>query len=63
MIDITDKIDDIIEGKKKRFSIKIDNDILSQKKSVRIPTAKGNQYFKDKTKYTRKKKHKNEKDM
>jgi len=46
------------EAKKKK------RDTLDQKKALRIPTAKGSQFFKDKSKYSRKKKHKkNEEDM
>lgn len=49
--------------KKKKINISIDRDIMNLKKSIRIPTVKGNQYFKDKKRYTRKKKHKHEEDM
>jgi hypothetical protein len=54
----------IDEAKKKQKEGK--RDALDQKKALRIPTAKGNQFFKDKSKYSRKKKHKkiyDEKDM
>lgn len=47
------------EGKKKKKKIiDIDRDIMDKKKAIRIPTAKGSQFFKDKKKYTRKEKHK-----
>jgi CRISPR/Cas system CSM-associated protein Csm4 (group 5 of RAMP superfamily) len=64
-MDITEKIDDIIEGKKKKFKIKIDSDVMDQKKGIRIPTPPTGGAMKDKKKYTRKKKHKKgyEKDM
>ena len=45
------------EGKKKK-TIELDRDIMDKKKALRIPTAKGSQFFKDKSKYNRKKKHK-----
>lgn len=49
----------LIDGKKKRkMKIELDNDIMQQKKAMRIPTAKGGQSFKDKKKYNRKEKHK-----
>ena len=56
-MDIVEKLDDLIEGKKK-FKIKIDNDILTQKKAMRIPTPPTGGEMKDKKKYNRKKKHK-----
>lgn len=46
------------ESKKKKDTIVIDRDTMDQKKAFRIPTAKGSQFFKDKKKYTRKKKYK-----
>jgi hypothetical protein len=46
------------EGKKKKKKIEINRDTMDQKKALRIPTAKGSQFFKDKSKYSRKKKHK-----
>lgn len=46
------------EKKKKKMKIKIDSDIMSQKKAIRIPTPpKGGTLF-DKPKYSRKQKHK-----
>ena len=48
----------LIEKKKKKMNIKIDSDIMSQKKAIRIPTPpKGGTLF-DKPKYSRKEKHK-----
>jgi len=46
------------EEKKKKKSIEINRSTMDIKKAFRIPTAKGSQYFKDKSKYTRKQKHK-----
>jgi hypothetical protein len=45
------------EGKKK-ISIKVDRDIMSQKKSIRIPVPPVGGTMKDKSKYNRKEKHK-----
>jgi len=55
----------IDEGKKKKFKIKIDSDVMDQKKGIRIPTPPTGGTMKDKKKYNRKKKHKKgyEKDM
>lgn len=52
------------EGKKKEIII-IKRSEMEQKKAMRIPTAPSSQQFKDKSKYTRKKKYKKgyEKDM
>jgi hypothetical protein len=50
------------EVKKKNIII-IKRDEMDVKKSIRIPTAPGSQYFKNKKKYNRKKKHKNEENM
>jgi hypothetical protein len=57
--------DYIEEGKKKKIKIKIDSDAMDQKKGIRIPTTGSGQSFKDKSKYSRRKKHKKgyEKDM
>jgi hypothetical protein len=58
--------DYIEEGKnKKKFKIKIDKDVMSQKKALRIPTPPTGGTMKDKKKYNRKQKHKKgyEKDM
>ena len=47
------------EGKKKKKKIvDLERDTMDRKKAMRIPTAKGSQFFKDKSKYSRKKKHK-----
>jgi len=56
-MDIINKIDDLIEGKKK-FSIKISSDVMDQKKSMRIPTPPKGGEMKDKSKYNRKEKYK-----
>lgn len=56
-MDIIEKLSMFSEGKKK-FKIKIDSDILDQKKNIRIPVPpKGGTLF-DKPKYNRKQKHK-----
>jgi arginase family enzyme len=61
------KFRDYIEEakKKKKFKITIDNDVMSQKKAMRIPTPPTGGAMKDKKKYNRKQKHKKgyEKDM
>lgn len=57
-MDITEKIDDLIEGKKKKFKIKIDSDVMDQKKGIRIPTPPTGGTMKDKKKYNRKQKYK-----
>lgn len=51
--------DYIEEGKKKKkFKIKIDSDVMDQKKGIRIPTPPTGGTMKDKKKYNRKQKHK-----
>lgn len=55
-MDLIDKY--LPEGKKKKDTIIIDRNIMDRKKAFRIPTAPKGQVFKDKKKYTRKKKHK-----
>lgn len=46
------------EGKKKRIKIKVDSDVMDQKKGIRIPTPPTGGTMKDKSKYNRKQKHK-----
>jgi len=55
-MDLIDKY--LPEGKKKKDKIVISRDTVDRKKALRIPTAKSSQYFKDKSKYSRKKKYK-----
>jgi hypothetical protein len=50
--------DYIEEGKKKKFKIKIDSDVMDQKKGIRIPVPKTGGPMKDKKKYNRTQKHK-----
>ena len=57
-MDIIEKIDDIVEAKKKKTTIKISSDALAQKKGIRIPTPPTGGAMKDKSKYNRKDKHK-----
>jgi hypothetical protein len=56
--DILDKIDLLVDEGKKKFTIKIDTDALSQKKAIRIPIPPTGGTMKDKSKYNRKKKYK-----
>lgn len=51
---------DLIEKylSRKNKTILLSHDIMDKKKAIRIPTAKGSQFFKDKKKYNRKIKHK-----
>lgn len=51
-------IEKYIGESKKKKTIDLERDIIDRKKALRIPTAKGSQFFKDKSKYNRKKKHK-----
>lgn len=59
-MDIIDKLDNIIEAKKKKkwSKIKTDDPAIQQKKVSRIPNAPPTQFHKDKSKYKRNPKHK-----
>ena len=60
-MDIIDKLDNILEAKKKKKQQKIsnpDHDAMKQKKVTRVPSAPPTQFHTDKSKYSRRKKHK-----
>lgn len=60
-MDIIDKIDSLIEAKKKKKQQRIsnpDHSAMKQKKVTRVPSAPPTQFHKDKSKYSRKNKHK-----
>jgi hypothetical protein len=60
-MDIIDKLDNIIEAKKKKKQQKVSNPdhaAMKQKKATRVPSAPPTQFHKDKSKYKRNPKHK-----
>jgi hypothetical protein len=60
-MDIIDKIDGLIEAKKKKKQQKIsnsDHSAMKQKKVSRIPIAPPTEFHRDKSKYKRNPKHK-----